>query len=102
MIYYEKAADYFGTCTEMDEKITKVQQVIDALLTLSLTAVENEIYEEYQLSDGQTTIRARYRGLSAILAAIKGYESIKQLYINQRQGRTMTMVDGINLPGRCY
>lgn len=99
---YEKATDYVNTGTTLDEQIVKIQAIINGLINLSLTAIENEIYEEYQVDDGQSVIKTRYRGLSAILASIKGYQALMQSLINQKQGHVFTLVDGINFPGRCY
>lgn len=99
MIIYNSASQYLGTATTLQERIARLEAIIDALLLKSVDAVEGVIYEEYELDDGQTKIKARYRGLSAIQAAIIGYERIKNIYLNRLYGPSVVLVNGKNLPG---
>lgn len=96
---YTKADEYLATATTLADRITKIDSIIAALLVLATTATDDQLYEEYELDDGQTKIKARYRGQKAIMAAIKGWENMKNYYINQSNGRTMRLIDGKNFTG---
>lgn len=99
MITYTKASDYLDTATTISDRIAKINSIIDALLVLATTATDDQLYEEYELDDGQTKIKARYRGQKAIMAAIKGWENLKKYYLNQSNGRVIKALDSKNFTG---
>lgn len=99
MVVYENAAIYIETATSLNDKITKIDAVISALLSTALKSAANDHITEYNLDDGQTKIRTAYRGTAAIMNSIKEFETIKQMYVNQLNGRVMRLVDGKNFIG---
>ena len=96
MAIYEKASDYLGEATTLQDRITRINNIIDALELKAVDATESQYIEEYSLNDGQTQIRTRYRGIKGITDAINAFETIRQRYINQLQGRGTRLVDGQN------
>jgi hypothetical protein len=96
MVVYEAASDYIRTGKNNKEKIDKIEQVIAALEVVMLDAATKENIEEYDLNDGQTKIRATYKGVKSIMAAIMSLETLKNYYINKTVGRQVRLVDEKN------
>jgi len=96
MTIYDSAEIYISSATSTRSKITRIDAIIDALFTTALKAAENGDVTEYSLNDGQTTIRTVYKDAAAVMASIKSYEAIKQMYINQLNGRVFRLVDSKN------
>lgn len=101
-VYYDSAAIYIDSATDLCDKIAKIDQVIDALLTNALVAAANDNIEEYSLNDGQTIIRTTYKGADAVQKSIHAFESIKQTYVNRLNGRGVRLVDSKSFTGRRY
>jgi|TARA_R110002074_G_scaffold274940_1_gene446546 hypothetical protein len=100
MVTYNSTFDYIDTETELRAKITKINAVILALEALLLSSIGNENIKEYWLDDGQTKIKTEYRGAVDIIASLTALDTLKYRYINQLQGRVVTMVDEKNFRGR--
>lgn len=94
MEYYDSAAIYVNTSTDLCDKITNIEAVQAALLVAAMNAADNDHIQEYSLNDGQTIIRTEYRGVDAIMKSYNAWERIKQQFINQLNGRVFKMVDG--------
>ena len=95
-VIFESAAIYIDSATTLKEKITKVQAVINALMDTALKSASSDHLKEYTLNDGQTQIKASYKGTDAIFASIRNFERLKQMYVNQLTGRMVRLVDGKN------
>jgi hypothetical protein len=93
MVEYDSAAIYIQSATSIKDKINKIDTVISALMDAALKAASNEDITEYSLDNGQTKIKCIYRGSDSALQAIKGFEQIKNMYINQLNGRSFRLVD---------
>lgn len=91
---------YIDSVTDMVAKVEAIDAIIAALLVIATSAVGNEDIEEYTLDDGQTKIRTRYRGMSAILKAIQDYEKLRQMYLNRLNGRVIRLVDSRSVLNR--
>jgi len=97
MVVYDSASIYIEGATSLCDKITRIDTIIDALMTTALKAAANENIEEYWLDDGQSKIKTIYRGTAQIMESIKSFETIKQLYVNRLNGRVVRMVDSKSL-----
>ena len=91
---------FIDSVTDMAAKVEAIDAIIAALLVIAASAVGNEDIEEYTLDDGQTKIRTRYRGMSAILKAIQDYEKLRQMYLNRLNGRVIRLVDSRSVLNR--
>lgn len=100
MITYNSELEYFETATSKEEEITKINQIIAGLTQAAINSAGKEYIEEYSLNDGQTQIRTRYRGTEAIAQSIKSWMAIKNIYVNQLNGRVKRLMDSQNLTGR--
>jgi hypothetical protein len=96
MALYDSAAIYIDSADTLKDKITRIDAVIDALLTVALKAAANENITEYSLNDGQTQIKTAYRGSDSVMKSIQAFESIKQMYVNRLNGRHIRLMDSKN------
>lgn len=102
MIIYDSAAIYIEIATTLKDKIAKIDAVITALETSALTAAGKGAIQEYSLDDGQTKIRTVYRNAKEVADSISAFETIRQRYINQLNGRMTRLVDSKNFTNRMY
>lgn len=93
MPIYDSCSIYLQTATSLQEKIVKLDAVIDALFTAATEAAENQGIDEYSLDDGQTKIRTRYRNSTEVFKAIKDYETLRTMYQNRLNGRQFSLRD---------
>jgi hypothetical protein len=96
MALYDSAAIYIDSADTLKDKITRIDAVIDALLTVALKAAANENITEYSLNDGQTQIKTAYRGTDSVMKSIQAFEAIKQMYVNRLNGRHIRLMDSKN------
>jgi len=96
MVYFESAGLYIASKTSAREKIAAIDQIIDSLLVTAADAASKDNIEEYQLNDGQTIIRTRYKNGAAIMASIRGFEELKTYYQNQINGNMVRLTDRSN------
>lgn len=103
-VYYSTAARYIDSRSSNQEKVTAINQIIDKLMLLAAQSAENPsgqvVIDEYEINDGQSKIRTRYRSFADIEKSIMAFERLRQMYINRINGRLMRTVDSRNLTGR--
>jgi len=98
-VIYNSADIYIDSCQTLQDKITAIQAIIDALIVTATKAAGTANFNEYYLDDGQTKIQTRYRDVADIFQAINAFERLKQMYVNRLNGRMIRMVDGKNFTG---
>lgn len=98
-VYYDSADIFIRDATSLQAKITRIDAIITALEDIALTGAANDNIQEYELNDGQVKIRTEYRGVDSIFKSIMGFERIRQMYVNQLNGRVIRLVDGKNFTG---
>ncbi len=94
---YTRAGLYLDTKSSITDKIKAVQSIIDALLVAAADSTSKTGIEEYTLDDGQTKIRQTYKSTEDIWKGIKAFETLKNYYISQRDGREMRVVPEQNM-----
>lgn len=82
---------YIEGATGLLERLTRIEQIIEALELRQISVIANSDIEEYQLNDGQVNIRTIYRSADQIAKAIESYEKLKQKIINKLNGRQMVL-----------
>jgi hypothetical protein len=97
MVVYDSASIYINKATDLCDKIARIDDIITALEDTALKSASNDDITEYSLDDGQTKIKTVYKGTDAVLNSIKGFIGLKQLYVNQLNGRQVRLVDGKSL-----
>ena len=74
-------------------------EAIDLLITNAILLMGDTIsgaggnISSYELDDGQVKIKTMYRSIGDVEAGIKALERMKQLYINQLNGRSCVLRD---------
>lgn len=93
---FDSAAVYIECASDLKDKITRIDAIISALLTVATTMAANDNITEYMLNDGQTQIRTVYKGADKVFHSIQAFERLRQTYINRLNGRVVRLVDGSN------
>lgn len=93
MVIYDTAAIYIDSATSLQDKITRIDAVIDALFTSALKAAATGNVSEYSLNDGQTQIKTVYRSVAEVKQAITDFEAIKTMYVERLNGRVVRLMD---------
>lgn len=96
MATFDSASIYIDSATTLQAKIVRINAIITALETTALKAAETGNVTEYSLDDGQTKINTMYRSPIEVQKSIDAFESIKQRYVNQLNGRVVRLVDSKN------
>lgn len=92
---YNSISAYLASKKVGLERIKAIELLIDAMI-LSLadyTSGSGSTISEYQLDDGQVKIKTGYRSLSEVSAGVTSLERMKQMYINQYNGRCTVLKD---------
>lgn len=88
---------YLTDAPTLENRIKRIDQLIDAMILSTLNVVSGDDYNpnvsEYQLNDGQMTVRTLYKTNNDVFDSVKQLEQMKQMYMNQLNGRVMTMRD---------
>lgn len=90
---FASATLFLESATSQKDKLDKITALLDALLLVMTSAALNEEIEEYWLDDGQTRIKASYRGVEGILKSYNSLLALQQLYLNRLNGRQMSLKD---------
>ena len=93
---FSSADVYVESCKSLKSKVQAIEAIISALMTQALKAAAKGPVSQYSLNDGQTIINCSYRNASDVAKSIKEFETIKQMYLNQINGRMIRLVDGKN------
>ncbi|MGB0881877.1 MAG: hypothetical protein ACPGSO_02910 [Vicingaceae bacterium] len=93
MVIYDSEALYIESKQTLCDKIQAIDDIIDALTVTALKSAGKNDVSEYWLDDGQTKIKTVNRGTDEITKSIQSFLSIKELYVNQLNGRVFKMTD---------
>jgi len=96
MAVYNSETIYIQSKTTAAAKVCAIDALIDALFLQMASVVGTSNIEEYQLNDGQTTIRTKYRSPDQITATINVLEQMRNRYLNRLNGRIARGVDSKN------
>lgn len=88
---------YLTDAKTLEDRIHRLEQLIDAMILSTLNIVSGDDYNpnvsEYQLNDGQMTVRTAYKTNNDVFKSIESLEKTKQMYMNQLNGRVMSLRD---------
>lgn len=93
---------YLENSTSLVNKLARIDAILLALETQSLTAAGTSNIEEYMLDDGQVKIRTIYRDAVSIAKAIELYEKLRTKILNKLNGRQMALRDSRGIPFNGY
>lgn len=101
MEVFESADVYIECGATIQDRISRIDAVIDALLTTAIKAAAKDGISEYSLNNGQTTIKTVLKGSDSVAASINAYRRLKKMFVedlNTRNvGRCMHLIDSKNL-----
>lgn len=95
-VYFDSADIYINQGIDVRAKIARINNIITALEDSALKAAASGNVSEYSLDDGQTKIRTVYRNAEDVASAINAFETVRQRWINQLNGRQVRLVDSKN------
>jgi hypothetical protein len=95
-VYFDSADLYLESCTTNRQKIAALDAIIDALMLTAAKAAGTANLKEYSLNNGQTIVRTMYNTMADVMAGIKAFETLRQMYINRINGRMVRLVDQSN------
>lgn len=96
MVVYDSSYIYITSCSDLRERIRRIDVIIDSLLNSSLETALSDDKQEYWLDDGQVKVKVVRRSAAESTNAIKQLESIKNIYLNQLNGRMVRLIDAKN------
>lgn len=100
MIQYTKCGLYIDSQTTLAGKIAALDNIINTLMSTAASAAGNQDLMEYSFNDGQTIVKMIYRDSASVFRAIEDYTKLREIYINQINGRMVRLVDSKNFVRR--
>lgn len=101
MVSYISISDYLDSKKAAKEKIKAIDAVIAEMMKTILKGALKDNIQEYWLDDGQSKLKMQYRSVEEMSQSIQGLETVKQIYINQVNGRVVRMIPQINFRKNC-
>lgn len=104
MSYVEcSAKEYIASKTTIEARILAIEALIDKMLLDTIDQegnapswVDNAGTASYSMDDGQMKVMTQYRSPEGVLKGIQWLEKIKQIYINQYNGRVNVLRGRLN------
>lgn len=84
---------YIEDVDDLCQRVTRIDQVIDALLTLATTSALEDDVRSYRLNDGQTIINVERQTVDQLMKSVRNLELVKNMYINRINGRGMRLTN---------
>lgn len=91
--------EYVLSAKSVVERIKNIDTLIDMMLLSSLEAQQGKdpSIKEYQMNDGQMTVRTEYRNYDDLIKGIESLERIRNRYLSMLNGRKILLR---NIKGR--
>lgn len=86
---YSTIREYVESATSVKARIAAIDVLIDAMILNMADAVDNSGTASFRLDDGQMNINTEFRTVEDVQKGVKSLESMKQMYINRINGRTV-------------
>ena len=99
---FSSEAVYISSSSSLKEQISKIDAIIDALLTSGLESAGSATYDSYELDDGQSKIKTSYRSPTAIYNAIWFYRKYREDLVNRLNGRVFVFRNAKAVNGGRY
>jgi len=91
---FQTISQYIECKSTLYDKIIAINNIISAMELKLLESVDSANYSEYQMNDGQMTVKTMYRSPKDVTAGIQGLEVLKQRYVNRYNGRVAVLRGG--------
>jgi len=100
-VIFEKATDYIQSCKTLAAKIAAIDAIIEKLLISISSGAESGHLDEYWFDDGHVKIRNKYRSVQQMSESLKAFETMRNYYANNKNGRILRLKDHSNFYGSC-
>lgn len=84
------------TRSDIEANINAISQIISALLTQVLVAVQNGNVVMYELDTGQTRTKTQFTDPANLRKMVKEWEETRQMYENMLSSRRVRLADSRN------
>lgn len=91
---YMTIPEYVECKSKLIGKIATYDLLIESMEKAMLEASVSGHLNQWELDDGQMKVRSMYRSPTQLNTAIRGLESLRQMYINRYNGRVTRLVGG--------
>ena len=91
---YMTIEQYFECKSKLIGKIATYDLLITNMESAMLKGIVSGHLIQYEMDDGQMKVRAQYRNIDDMTSAMNGLIRIRQMYINQTNGRGRRLVGG--------
>jgi hypothetical protein len=98
-IRYQKLDLNLEVCENARDKITKIDAIIDTLLTTAATSVARGNVARYELDTGQTRTKVEYTSPKEVADTVEMYRRLRKYYENDIVPRVIKAVDGGSMRG---
>jgi phage shock protein A len=90
---------YIESASSLKDRICRIEELIEQmeLNLVTVTAGQGAVIDQYQMDDGQMTVRTSYRSVDDIEQGIHALEKLKQRYVNRFNGRSVSLRDARNI-----
>jgi len=92
---YYSITQYVDAKSKLIGKVATYDLLIESMEKAILLGTESGHINQYEMDDGQMKVRANYRSISEMVRAVKGLETLRQMYINRING-SITVLRGGN------
>lgn len=98
VVYYSSVRDYIASKKTLESRIAVCDQIIDnmQMLILEFSINGNAGTGDYDLDNGQTKVKGTYRSVTDLERSITAIETMRQRWINQKEGRMTRLSDQAN------
>lgn len=91
---YMTIQEFFESKSKLVSKVATYDLIIEGMEKAILEATLSGHLTDYELDDGQMKCRARYRSITDMTNSMNGLIKLRQMYINQHNGRTVVLRGG--------
>lgn len=83
--------EYVQSKESYESKIVAIEALIDAMMINALDTIEDSGTASFSMDDGQMKVTTDFRSMSEITKGIHSLDSLKQMYINRRNGHIVVL-----------
>ena len=91
---YMTISEYVEVKSKLIGKIATYDALIDAMEKAIMTSTVSGHLVQVEVDDGMMKVRSNYRSVDSLTKAMTGLIRLREMYINQYNGRTVRLVGG--------
>jgi len=91
---FTSITQYFDCKSKLIGKIATYDLLIESMEKTLMSGIESGHLVQWELDDGQMKCRSQYRNVNDLTNAMNGLIRLRQMYINQHNGRATVLRGG--------